>query len=604
MTRCLDRAALSSATFTSLSNEQSEQAHRLLAGFQRRVNLIVALSAANIDVRSDWKLGREGLARLHGFNSPEEFVQSLGGGGAGTKADARKLIEAGTLATETETARERQNEADAQALEFPDLPPIEVEQPWFGPLGDAVAQGVFTVEAATAIRRGLGEPAIGVTADMLRAALIVLIPECATLNADRASQAARHMRDRIDTNGIASRADAMRARQYLRVSDRPDGMLHGEFLLDPENGQYMRSFLLQVVGPRIGGPRFTEKGAKARAQSIIDDPRSTDQIAAEALIEAIVVAAGADPGRVFGPVTPSVKAVFSVPTDLPPTPQPTTHPTAHLIDDAPTPHATDINTATTADITNTDGTDGDDGDVIRASTPTPTVTTDTTGTRASAGTNSRTGSAENTENIENGENIETANIGDGRFNNGLILPGINTFEKEKYKRNEKNSRNLTWGVTDGLLEGTINPAPEATIARLICIGGFTPILFNTANQPLDVGRTQRLFTNTQRAALAIRDGGCMMPDCHRPPSWAETHHLHGWAGDNGQTNIDDGILFCKPHHLRIHNDGWTITRTAALDGNGNEYWLIPPLTADPQQAPIRLQSKSELKLQSPFRLER
>ena len=36
------------------------------------------------------------------------------------------------------------------------------------------------------------------------------------------------MRNRIDTNGIASRADAMRARQYLRVSDRPDGMLFGD----------------------------------------------------------------------------------------------------------------------------------------------------------------------------------------------------------------------------------------------------------------------------------------------------------------------------------------------------------------------------------------
>lgn len=523
MTRCLDRAAFNSATFTALTNEESEHAHRLIAAFQRKVTLITALSAANLRVRSDWTLGREGLARMHGFSSPEEFVQSLGGGGAGTKTEARKLIEAGTLATETETARERQKEADARALEFPDIPPVEVEQPWFAPLGDAVAEGVFSVEAATAIRRGLGEPAIGVTADMLRAALILLIPECATVNADQASRAARHMRDRIDNDGIASRTDAMRARQYLKVYDRPDGMLHGDFLLDPENGQFMKSFLLQVVGPRLGGPRFTEEGAKARAQSIIDDPRPTDQIAAEALIEALHVAAKADPGEVFGPVAPSVKAVFTVSTD-----------------------------------------------------PAP-------------GTTSGTGTGSGTETHYN--SATTADRRDGR-ESVLILPRAVAGSGDR--------DSVRWGIGNGLLEGTIEPVPAATLARLICIGGFTPILFNTTGQPLDVGRAQRLFTSKQRSALAIRDGGCMMPGCMKPPSWAETHHLHGWAGDNGLTDIKDGILFCKPCHLRIHNDGWLVTRTRALNGCGDEYWLIPPPKADPAQTPIRLYSRSSLNLRSPF----
>ncbi|RJT91195.1 DUF222 domain-containing protein, partial [Cryobacterium melibiosiphilum] len=471
MTRCLDRAALSSATFTALSNDESERAHRLIAAFQRRVTLIAALSAANIGARSDYTLGREGLARKHGFTNPAEFVQSLGGGGGGTKADARKLIEAGTLAAATETARERQKDADAQALEFPNLPPVEVDQPWFAPLGEAVTEGVFTVEAATAIRRGLGEPAIGVTSDMLRAALIVLIPECATLNADRASQAARLMRDRIDTNGIASRADAMRARQYLRVNDRPDGMLHGEFLLDPENGQFMRSFLLQVVGPRLGGPRFTEEGAKARAQSIIDDPRPTDQIAAESLIEALEVAAKADPGTVFGPVGPSVKAVFVVPDDA--------DTTAGNTDTAHTPAPNATNDTTTTGIRTTSTTD-----------TTKSPATNETGTTGTTGTTAETsGPRETSETSETSETViaDVADVTDlpkttevpdtgaaTRADNGLLLPGGGTFfAKDK----ATSSQNLTWGLNDGLLEGTINPAPEATIARLICIGGFTPILF-------------------------------------------------------------------------------------------------------------------------------
>jgi hypothetical protein len=47
------------------------------------------------------------------------------------------------------------------------------------------------------------------------------------------------------------------------------------------------------------------------------------------------------------------------------------------------------------------------------------------------------------------------------------------------------------------------------------------------------------------------------------------------------------VLLCRHHHLLFHNNGWEIRRT-----DGGEYWLIPPPTVDPQQSPIRLESKS------------
>ena len=49
-----------------------------------------------------------------------------------------------------------------------------------------------------------------------------------------------------------------------------------------------------------------------------------------------------------------------------------------------------------------------------------------------------------------------------------------------------------------------------------------------------------------------------------------------------------------PCHLRHHNDHWKTTRT------DNQYYLIPPTTADPTHTPIRLESKTPLKLGSPF----
>ena len=152
----------------------------------------------------------------------------------------------------------------------------------------------------------------------------------------------------------------------------------------------------------------------------------------------------------------------------------------------------------------------------------------------------------------------------------------------------------------GFIEGTSETVPRTTIDRLICTEPFTPVYTDTRGAILDVGRQQRLFTSEQRIALAIRDGGCMMPECLRPPSWTEAHHLDGWA-EGGLTDLADGIMFCAPDHLRLHNDGWTVTRTRTAGTDA--YWLIPPETADPAQTPIRLRSKSPLQLGSPYRLK-
>ncbi|TDW30474.1 HNH endonuclease signature motif containing protein [Cryobacterium psychrophilum] len=478
LTGSLARSGISAASFAELSDDGSENTHRAIAQHAREVAKYVALSAANVASRSDWALGREGLARKKGYGTAEDYVQALGGGGGNTKADTRRLIEAGTMAAEAETARARQEQADTHAVAHPESPPVAVYTPWFAPLGSAVTDGTLSTDAATAIRRGLGEPAIGVTDEMLADAVVALIAECRTVNADQAAKAARRSRDEIDAAGIASRADAMRARQYLRVWDKPDGMLHGSFELDPENGSYFKDFLLQITGPRQGGPRFVEKGEKERAQRIIADPRSTEQIAAEALIEVIKVAAAADPGTLFGRIRPSVKLV-----------------------------------------------------VIEAPAPTPAP---------------------------------------GQSASGQLL------------------------LANGFVEGTTDAVPPATIDRMVCNSGFTPVLFSRDGTVLDVGREQRLFTQAQRAALALRDGGCRWPDCHRPPSFSEAHHLHRWNADGGLTNLDDGILLCVRDHLRLHNDRWEITRT------GTEYWLIPPPAADATRTPIRLVSKSPLKLGSPL----
>jgi hypothetical protein len=138
----------------------------------------------------------------------------------------------------------------------------------------------------------------------------------------------------------------------------------------------------------------------------------------------------------------------------------------------------------------------------------------------------------------------------------------------------------------GRIEGQTEPISIETVERHICESGVVPVLFDEAGQALDVGREQRLFTNRQRVALAVRDGGCRFPDCERPPSWCEAHHIDEWSRDHGRTDVADGFLLCRHHHLLVHNNDWRVSRERA------DYFLVPPPAFDPAQRPIPAPTKS------------
>jgi len=146
---------------------------------------------------------------------------------------------------------------------------------------------------------------------------------------------------------------------------------------------------------------------------------------------------------------------------------------------------------------------------------------------------------------------------------------------------------LATGTGHGHLEGHPDPISIETIERLTCGGNVSQITVDDRGQILDHGHEQRLFTKAQRTALAARDGGCMWTDCDRPPSWTEAHHIKHWAKHHGKTDLVNGILLCRHHHLLLHNNHWDIT----LDEHGR-YWLIPPTDVDPTRSPRPLPTKS------------
>jgi len=144
---------------------------------------------------------------------------------------------------------------------------------------------------------------------------------------------------------------------------------------------------------------------------------------------------------------------------------------------------------------------------------------------------------------------------------------------------------LQRGTGAGHAENQTSGLSISTVHRIMCQGGVVPILFDDDGRAVNVGRSQRLFTERQRIGIAARDGGCIIPDCDRPPSWTEAHHIDEWDAHGGRTDIDDGASLCRHHHMWIHNGRRRISR------EGGSYLLRDgdsPPTALPSKHPLSL----------------
>jgi hypothetical protein len=448
----------SSAELAALPDAEALAGQKRIAEARRLLDTYAAWMAATIARRSRPELGHSGLAAQQGFLSPEALIQNWTGS---SKGDAHKLVAVGTMMADTEAAEK----LVAVALESPSGDPAEFgsSMPWQAPIARAVTAGTLSVDAAESIRTGLGQIDAAVTPDKLAEALARLLAEASALNSDDVFKRARRMRDELDRAGIAAREKQAHEDRYLRVYRLRDGQVRLNGLFAPEDGEFVLSTFDAVTSPRRGGVRFVDREQVAWAKRIQDDPRTTEQIAADSLVQLLKIAGEADQGHVFGGRRPSVRVIV-----------------------------------------------------------TETTLTDQAG--------------------------------------------------------------------HGELEGNPVPVSSEAVERLLCDTGTRGIKFDDDGQCINVGRDERLFTEKQRAGMAVRDGGCLWPGCDRPPAWTEAHHLDEWLRDNGYTDLADGVLLCHPHHLLLHNQHWEIIRTGA------EYWLRPPASLDPQRTLMPLPSKSALML--------
>jgi hypothetical protein len=449
----------SAADIAAIGDTELLRAQAEISTHRRHLDTYAAWVAGEIARRSRYELGYAGLAQRKGFVSPEALIQSVS---KTTRAEAAKFVQVGSLMTES-ALDESSGQTHADPASGPASGPDSSgsNATWHRAIAVAVAAGDLSVDAAESIRRGLGAIDDAVTPAQLRAASELLVAEARTLDVDQLFRRARAVRDGLDADGIARRQKERHDARSLRMWQQDDGMYRGSFLLDPENGRFLASTIDQVLSPRRGGPRFVDRAAQADAEALLQDARSSEQIAADALIDIVRVAVDADPGTMFGQRRPAVRVIVT--------------------------------------------------------------------------------------------------------------------EEALHARSGR-----------GQIEGHPDPVSFETVERYLCDTGAVPIKFDDDGQCVNVGRVQRLFTERQRTGMAVRDGGCRFPGCDRPPASCEAHHIDQWQRDGGKTNIADGVLLCRRHHLLLHNNHWQVTR------DGGTYWLRPPRSIDPAQELLPMPRRSPL----------
>ncbi|WP_309711939.1 DUF222 domain-containing protein [Pseudolysinimonas sp.] len=412
------------------SDAELERLLGVVATAKRRVDACTALLAGEVERRSDRELGYSGLAQRTGDRTADGFVARVTGASG---VEARQLVTVGKLL---------------------DAPP-----PWLSGVAAGVDSGEVSIGAAAAISTGLGAPSASVAADDLLDAADRLLVETAGLPPEKVARRAREVRDELDAAGVADREALLREKRFLRLTPQPDGMTRIFGLLDPVQAALVTDAIDCVTAPRRGGPRFVDPTELARVDALEKDPRATEQIAVDALVEMIRIAGAADQGRVFGVRKPAVRV--------------------HV-----------------------------------------------------------------------------------------------------------DSRDLASGEGAATLEGQTAAISIATAEGLACAGGSQTIVFHS-DGTIDVGRTQRLFTERQRVALAAIWGGCAVETCDRPPSWTEAHHATHWS-HGGRTDIQDGVLLCRHHHMLLHNNHWHINRPPGRSHHG---WSM----TSPDGRTLRLVSKNPIR---------
>ncbi|MGP9728753.1 HNH endonuclease signature motif containing protein [Glutamicibacter sp. 363] len=125
---------------------------------------------------------------------------------------------------------------------------------------------------------------------------------------------------------------------------------------------------------------------------------------------------------------------------------------------------------------------------------------------------------------------------------GLVAPQVSIIlDYEKMRERGKD-----FAVTSSGIELSAGETRAA-----LCNAGVYPLVLNGKSLPLDLGRTQRLFSKAQGRAIRAAYRGCAYPGCSMPAERCELDHLDAWE-KGGATDVESSELGCSVHHIERH----------------------------------------------------
>ncbi|WP_394771632.1 DUF222 domain-containing protein [Lacisediminihabitans sp.] len=287
----------------ALDDDGLLDSQRILTEARRALEAAASAIAGEIAHRSRRELGYDGLAQRLGFRTAERLVQQATGS---TAREASSLVAVGTLVHESSSVL-------CSELQIDDLP-----DPWLLAVGSAVASGDLSVDAARAIRTGLGAPSALVTSELLTAAVRALIADATSLNADELLVRARRLRDDLDVGGVAQREQQLRDERSIRRVRRANGL--SRYIVDPdlEAAAFWDDLYDRVTAPRRGNVSFLNAEdrdwAEAASGGAHGDGRTVDQYVHDTFTDLLRLACDGDTPasrEIVGSRSPSVRVLVT-----------------------------------------------------------------------------------------------------------------------------------------------------------------------------------------------------------------------------------------------------------------------------------------------------
>lgn len=138
-----------------------------------------------------------------------------------------------------------------------------------------------------------------------------LVVEAPHRTVEELARAARTLRDQLDPEGAQRRFEERFQARSFRMWTDADGIHRGTFSFDDHAAAWVRTIIDSALRPRRGGPRFVDPTEKARADELVADPRTNEQLAYDLLIDVLRTGALADAKAVFGTRQAGVRVVIS-----------------------------------------------------------------------------------------------------------------------------------------------------------------------------------------------------------------------------------------------------------------------------------------------------